>query len=184
MVRFAKRPGPRDPALVEETRERVDHRGFQRLMRGERRQDRGQPARQHRLAGAGRAERFDDADAITLSRINLLRVFRERSNFFFYAILPLIIVIALGAMFAVYDRLPSAEQIARVGIEAGAEFNTATALLFRGFLRQILRGEGGSGQHGHAGHPSEESNHRVSIGGRSVARWPNSSGRRPGERGL
>jgi ATP-dependent protease HslVU (ClpYQ) peptidase subunit len=35
---------------------------------------------------------------------------------------------ALGAMFAVYDQLPSAEQIARVGIEAGAEFNTATAL--------------------------------------------------------
>ncbi len=35
---------------------------------------------------------------------------------------------ALGAMFAVYDRLQSAEEIARVGIEAGAEFNTATAL--------------------------------------------------------
>ena len=34
-----------------------------------------------------------------IARINLLRVFRERSNFFFYIILPLIIVIALGAMF-------------------------------------------------------------------------------------
>ncbi len=36
---------------------------------------------------------------VEIARINLLRVFRERSNFFFYAILPLIIVIALGAMF-------------------------------------------------------------------------------------
>lgn len=35
---------------------------------------------------------------------------------------------ALGAMHAVYERLPEAEQIARAGIEAGAEFNVATAL--------------------------------------------------------
>ncbi len=36
--------------------------------------------------------------------------------------------IALGAMFAMYDRLDSAEEIARIGVEAGAEFNNATAL--------------------------------------------------------
>ena len=35
---------------------------------------------------------------------------------------------ALGAMHALYDRLDSAEDIARAGVEAGAEFNTATAL--------------------------------------------------------
>jgi ATP-dependent HslUV protease subunit HslV len=35
---------------------------------------------------------------------------------------------ALGAMHALYDRLDSAEAIARAAIEAGAEFNTATAL--------------------------------------------------------
>lgn len=35
---------------------------------------------------------------------------------------------ALGAMFAVYDRLDSAEEIARIGVQAGAEFNAATAL--------------------------------------------------------
>ena len=35
---------------------------------------------------------------------------------------------ALGAMFALYDRLDSAEEIARAGVEAGAEFNTSSAL--------------------------------------------------------
>jgi ATP-dependent protease HslVU (ClpYQ) peptidase subunit len=35
---------------------------------------------------------------------------------------------ALGAMFALYDRLKSAEDIARAGVEAGSEFNTASAL--------------------------------------------------------
>ncbi len=35
---------------------------------------------------------------------------------------------ALGAMYAVYDKLESAEEIAKVGIEAGAKFNTDTAL--------------------------------------------------------
>lgn len=34
---------------------------------------------------------------------------------------------ALGAMHAVYDRLDSAEEIAKVGIEAGIEFNNASA---------------------------------------------------------
>lgn len=34
---------------------------------------------------------------------------------------------ALGAMFAVYDRLDSAEEIARIGVAAGIEFNNASA---------------------------------------------------------
>ncbi len=35
---------------------------------------------------------------------------------------------ALGAMHALYNRLDSAEEIARAGVEAGAEFNNASAL--------------------------------------------------------
>ncbi|MBL8149960.1 MAG: MFS transporter [Blastocatellia bacterium] len=35
---------------------------------------------------------------------------------------------ALGAMFAVYDRLPSAEEIAIAGVSAGAEFDDSSAL--------------------------------------------------------
>lgn len=35
---------------------------------------------------------------------------------------------ALGAMFAVYDHYASAEEIARAGVEAGAEFNVASAM--------------------------------------------------------
>ncbi|TNF38965.1 MAG: MFS transporter [Gammaproteobacteria bacterium] len=35
---------------------------------------------------------------------------------------------ALGAMYALYDRLDSAEDIARAGVEAGAEFNNASAM--------------------------------------------------------
>lgn len=35
---------------------------------------------------------------------------------------------ALGAMFALYDRLDSAEEIAKAGVEAGAEFNSSTSL--------------------------------------------------------
>ncbi len=36
--------------------------------------------------------------------------------------------IALGAMFAIYDRLDDAEEIAKTGVEAGATFNNSTAL--------------------------------------------------------
>ena len=35
---------------------------------------------------------------------------------------------ALGAMFASYDQSKHVDEIARIGIEAGAEFNNATAL--------------------------------------------------------
>jgi ATP-dependent protease HslVU (ClpYQ) peptidase subunit len=35
---------------------------------------------------------------------------------------------ALGAMYVAYDRLDSAQEIAAIGIQAGAEFNSSTAL--------------------------------------------------------
>jgi ATP-dependent protease HslVU (ClpYQ) peptidase subunit len=35
---------------------------------------------------------------------------------------------AIGAMYAQYDKLDSAEEIARVGVEAGCEFDTNSAL--------------------------------------------------------
>ena len=35
---------------------------------------------------------------------------------------------ALGAMFALYDKCDTAEEIAKVGVEAGAEFNNASAM--------------------------------------------------------
>jgi ATP-dependent HslUV protease subunit HslV len=35
---------------------------------------------------------------------------------------------ALGAMYAVYDQLASAEEIAKMGIMAGAEFDSGSAL--------------------------------------------------------
>ncbi len=35
---------------------------------------------------------------------------------------------ALGAMFAVYEQLDSAEDIARIGVEAGTEFDTSSSL--------------------------------------------------------
>ncbi len=36
--------------------------------------------------------------------------------------------IALGAMYALYERLDDAEEIAKIGVEAGATFNNSTAL--------------------------------------------------------
>lgn len=36
--------------------------------------------------------------------------------------------LALGAMYAIYDRIESAEEIARIGVEAAAEFDDATGL--------------------------------------------------------
>jgi ATP-dependent HslUV protease subunit HslV len=35
---------------------------------------------------------------------------------------------ALGAMYALYDRLDTAEEIAKAGVEAGTEFNNASAM--------------------------------------------------------
>jgi len=44
---------------------------------------------------------------------------------------------ALGAMFAMYDRLDSAEEIAKIGIEAGAEFNNATAMPMTSYTLEL-----------------------------------------------
>ena len=56
MVRVAERPLAQQPAAAQPAGDRLDHAQFQRLGRFERRQDAGQPRRQHRLAGAGRAD--------------------------------------------------------------------------------------------------------------------------------
>ena len=55
MMRRAKRPAARERAIGQQARDRLDHGDFQKLARGERRQNRREPLRQHRLAGAGRA---------------------------------------------------------------------------------------------------------------------------------
>ena len=44
---------------------------------------------------------------------------------------------ALGAMYAMYDRLDSAEEIAKIGIEAGAEFNNATAMPMTSYTLEL-----------------------------------------------
>lgn len=46
--------------------------------------------------------------------------------------------IALGAMYAVYDRFESAEEIAKLGVEAGATFNNATALPLTSYNIDLL----------------------------------------------
>ena len=56
MVRAAERPHVGERAAFEHAGDRGDHRDFEQLRRRERRQDRGQPRREHRLAGAGRAD--------------------------------------------------------------------------------------------------------------------------------
>jgi hypothetical protein len=55
MMRRAEGPPVRQGAVRELARDRLDHRDLEQLARRERRQDRGQPLRQHRLAGARRA---------------------------------------------------------------------------------------------------------------------------------
>ncbi len=54
-MRGAEGPPIGQGALGEMARDREDHRDLEKLARTERRQDRGQPARQHRFAGTGRA---------------------------------------------------------------------------------------------------------------------------------
>lgn len=44
---------------------------------------------------------------------------------------------ALGAMHALYDRLEDADEIARAGVEAGAEFNNASALPISSYSVQL-----------------------------------------------
>lgn len=47
---------------------------------------------------------------------------------------------ALGAMFAVYDIFKTAEEIAAVGVKAGAEFNTSSAMPLSSYVIEL--GEG------------------------------------------
>ena len=56
MMRATERPPVGERALGDLARHGGDHRDFEQLAGRERRQDRGQPRRQHRLAGAGRAD--------------------------------------------------------------------------------------------------------------------------------
>jgi ATP-dependent protease HslVU (ClpYQ) peptidase subunit len=46
---------------------------------------------------------------------------------------------AIGAMYAVYDRLDRAEEIARIGVAAGAEFDTGSALPVACFTIELGR---------------------------------------------
>ena len=45
---------------------------------------------------------------------------------------------ALGAMFASYDSLDSAEEIARMGVEAGAKFDTASSLPMTSYSIELI----------------------------------------------
>ena len=56
VVRAAERPPARQPAALEPAADAGDHADLQHLGRVERRQEADQPCRQHRLAGAGRAD--------------------------------------------------------------------------------------------------------------------------------
>ena len=46
---------------------------------------------------------------------------------------------ALGAMFTVYDKLDTAEEIARAGVLAGAEFNNASAMPMSSYSVDLLK---------------------------------------------
>ena len=56
MMRVAERAAAAEAAVGEQAGDRVDHADLERLGRRERRQQAGQALRQHRLAGAGRAD--------------------------------------------------------------------------------------------------------------------------------
>ena len=45
---------------------------------------------------------------------------------------------ALGAMFAVYDLLGTAEEIAAAGVSAGAEFNNASAMPMTSYVEDLI----------------------------------------------
>ena len=55
-MRRAKRPVADEPALAEQARHRVQPGHFERLRTRQRGQDRREAAREHRLAGPGRAD--------------------------------------------------------------------------------------------------------------------------------
>ena len=56
VVRVAKWPLAQELAVLQKAGDRMDHRDREHLLEVERRQQAGQPARHHRLAGAGRAD--------------------------------------------------------------------------------------------------------------------------------
>ncbi len=72
VMRFAERPDAGDAAFVQQARQRMDHRGFQRLGGAQRRQDARQTGGQHRLARAGRT---DHQDMVAACRGNFQRTF-------------------------------------------------------------------------------------------------------------
>jgi hypothetical protein len=64
MVRAAERPPVRERAAFDLARDRGDHRHLQQFRRRQRRQDGGEPRRQHRLAGAGRSDHQQDVSSM------------------------------------------------------------------------------------------------------------------------
>ena len=56
VMRCAERPPVGERAAFDLAGDRGDHRDFEQFGRRQRRQDRGQPRRQHRFAGAGRSD--------------------------------------------------------------------------------------------------------------------------------
>lgn len=52
---------------------------------------------------------------------------------------------ALGAMFAVYDKLDSAEEIAVAGVSAGAEFNNASAMPMTSYVVDLVQLQSAAG---------------------------------------
>ena len=65
MMGLAEGTRARDAALAQQPRERMDHRGFQRLGRRKGRQYPRKPCRQHRLARTGRSHHQDVVDVKT-----------------------------------------------------------------------------------------------------------------------
>jgi ATP-dependent protease HslVU (ClpYQ) peptidase subunit len=46
---------------------------------------------------------------------------------------------ALGAMYAVYDMLDSAEEIAKAGVTSGTEFNNASAMPMSSYTVDLIK---------------------------------------------
>lgn len=69
-------------------------------------------------------------DALICNQFGIFGVYslREVSEYTKYWAIGSGSEFALGAMHAVFDRLDTAEEIARAGVEAGAEFNNSSAL--------------------------------------------------------
>src|SRR5262245_1679906 len=68
-MRAPKRALVGERAAFERARDRSDHRHFEKLGRRKRRQDRWQPCRQHRLAGAGRPDHQHGIYSMTIESL-------------------------------------------------------------------------------------------------------------------